>query len=140
MIRSIGKTNKEIAKELIEFIYPVHTNNDSYLGRVSIIDNKLLDNKSYRRYIAEVSFYGYYSDYDWVLFCSLFDRMIDLPKGFPMYCNDLKQILDNKYPTEFELAALQLNPYKYPQKKVEHHALCDAKWNLELYNFLNKND
>lgn len=37
---------------------------------------------------------GYYSDYDWVLFCSLFGRMIDLPKGFPMYCIDLKQTVD----------------------------------------------
>jgi len=41
-------------------------------------------------------FYGYYCDYDWVLFCSLFGRMIDLPKGFPMYCIDLKQTLDEK--------------------------------------------
>lgn len=41
-------------------------------------------------------FYGYYADYDWVLFCSLFGRMIDLPKGFPMYCRDLKQMLDEK--------------------------------------------
>ena len=41
-------------------------------------------------------FYGYYCDYDWVAFCSLFGRMIDLPKGFPMYCKDLKQLLDEK--------------------------------------------
>lgn len=43
-----------------------------------------------------IEVYGYYSDYDWVLFCSLFGRMIDLPKGFPMYCKDLKQILDER--------------------------------------------
>lgn len=41
-------------------------------------------------------FYGYYADYDWVTFCSLFGRMIDLPKEFPMYCRDLKQIFDQK--------------------------------------------
>lgn len=43
-----------------------------------------------------IEFYAYYADYDWVLFCSLFGRMIDLPKGFPMYCRDLKQMLDDK--------------------------------------------
>ena len=43
-----------------------------------------------------IEIYGYYADYDWVLICSLFGRMIDLPKGFPMYCRDLKQMLDEK--------------------------------------------
>lgn len=43
-----------------------------------------------------IEIYGYYADYDWVLFCSLFGRMIDLPKGFPMYCRDLKQIFDER--------------------------------------------
>src|SRR5690349_13344625 len=28
-------------------------------------------------------FWGYYSDYDWVVFCQLFGRMIDLPKDYP---------------------------------------------------------
>ena len=26
-------------------------------------------------------FWGYFADYDWVLFCWLFGRMVDLPKG-----------------------------------------------------------
>lgn len=41
----------------------------------------------------EPEFWAYYADYDWVAFCQLFGRMIDLPKGFPMYCNDFKQVL-----------------------------------------------
>lgn len=65
-----GKTNDEIRSELYNFIScPVGDT---------------------------VDFYGYYSDYDWVLFCSLFGTMIDLPKGFPMYCIDLKQTFDEK--------------------------------------------
>jgi hypothetical protein len=36
-------------------------------------------------------FWGYYADYDWVLFCQLFGAMVDLPKGFPMFCRDLIQ-------------------------------------------------
>lgn len=69
-------------------------------------------------------FWGYYSDYDWVVFCWLFGSMIDLPDGFPMYCKDLKQLLDDN-----NLDAL-------PEPKGEHNALIDAKWNKELYEYI----
>lgn len=36
--------------------------------------------------------WGYYADYDWVAFCQLFGTMMNLPKGFPMFCMDLKQL------------------------------------------------
>jgi len=42
-----------------------------------------------------IEFYGYYSAYDWVLFCQLWGRMVDLPKSFPHYCNDVKQFAKN---------------------------------------------
>lgn len=42
-------------------------------------------------------FYAYFADYDWVVLCSnIFGSMINLPKGWPMYCRDLKQVLDDK--------------------------------------------
>jgi hypothetical protein len=44
----------------------------------------------------DIHFYAYYADYDWVLLCTLFGTMMDLPKGFPRYCIDLKQMLDEK--------------------------------------------
>lgn len=93
--------------------------------------------------------YGYYADYDWVVFCSLFGTMMDLPKGFPMYCRDLKQIIDEKatkliveapYSTdnlEGALAAIKRKA-TYPKQENEHSALDDAKWNLALYDFLIK--
>lgn len=93
-------------------------------------------------------FYAYYADYDWVVFCSLFGRMIDLPTGFPMYCRDLKQIVDekvcskfinnpNKAVHTFDYALDWLkNTEGYPKQGNEHSALDDAKWNLELYKFL----
>lgn len=92
-----------------------------------------------------IEVYGYYSDYDWVLFCSLFGRMIDLPKGFPMYCIDLKQSLDEKVKElsparnsfEEQLKVIKALP-DYPKQENEHNALADAKWNYELYKFLNK--
>src|SRR5574338_756367 len=41
-----------------------------------------------------IEFWGYYSDYDWVVFCWIFGTMMELPNGYPMYCRDLKQLLD----------------------------------------------
>lgn len=59
-------------------------------------------------------FWGYYADYDWVAFCWLFGAMVDLPKGWPMYCRDLKQDADR--------LALRL-----PCSNDLHHALRDAQ-------------
>lgn len=70
-------------------------------------------------------FWGYYADYDWVVFCQLFGRMIDLPKGFPMYCRDIKQWADD------------LGSPRLPeQSTTEHHALADAQWNKGAWEFL----
>lgn len=68
-----------------------------------------------------------------------------------MYCIDLKQMLDdkarekildveNKYPNESRLeTSLKMikNHSAYPKQKDEHNALADAKWNYELFKFLN---
>lgn len=70
-------------------------------------------------------FWGYYADYDWVVFCQIFGTMMDLPKGWPMYCRDLKQLCDSLG-----------NPKLHAQSSTEHNALNDAKWNLAAYNFL----
>lgn len=62
-------------------------------------------------------FWAYYADYDWVALCQLYGRMIDLPKGWPKYCRDVKQLCD------------YLGKKKSPkQKSQEHNALEDAKW------------
>jgi hypothetical protein len=72
-------------------------------------------------------FYGYYADYDWVVFCWLFGRMIDLPKGFPMYCRDLKQMTDER---GLDKEWKRIN---CPDPEGEHNALIDALWNKQLY-------
>lgn len=71
-------------------------------------------------------FWGYYADYDWVVFCWLFGSMSDLPTGWPMYCRDLKQWCDD------------LGNPSLPECKHEHHAGHDAVWNREVYYFLKK--
>lgn len=70
-------------------------------------------------------FWGYYADYDWVVFCQLFGTMMDLPKGFPMYMRDIKQLCDDLG-----------NPKLPTEGKGEHNALCDAQWNKTAYEFL----
>lgn len=79
----------------------------------------------------EPEFYAYYASYDWVAFCWIFGRMIELPKGFPMYCKDLKQIMDEK---GLDKEWKRLN---CPDPEFEHNALIDAKWNFKLFTLLN---
>lgn len=137
LINRYGKTNKQIAKEIKEFV--------GY------------DLPEYHLNGNTPKFYGYFADYDWVAFCWLFGRMMDLPKGFPMYCIDLKQVLDEKvsklhrndFFTAFDFMNKDNNDItleeklkhikmhvSYPEQTNEHNALADAKWNRELYKFL----
>jgi hypothetical protein len=70
-------------------------------------------------------FWAYYADYDWVAFCQLFGTMMDLPKGWPYFCLDIKQLADSLG-----------NPKLPEQSTTEHHALEDARWNKQAYDFL----
>lgn len=76
---------------------------------------------------GEPEFWGYYADYDWVVFCQLFGKMIDLPKGYPFYCNDIKQ-----------LCVLLGNPDLPQLGKGEHSAINDARWNKSTHELLTK--
>lgn len=70
-------------------------------------------------------FWAYYADYDWVVLCQLYGRMLDLPTGWPMFCMDLKQ--------EIHIIG---NPKLPLQDDVEHHALADARWNFKVWKWL----
>lgn len=70
-------------------------------------------------------FWAYFGAYDWVALCQLFGRMIDLPNGWPMYVNDVKQ-----------LANARGDPRLPALGKDEHHALADARWTRESWRFL----
>lgn len=72
-------------------------------------------------------FWGYYADYDWVVFCWLFGNMVDLPPTFPRFCKDLKQTYEG-------LGAP--DGVKPPDPEDEHHALADAKWNFQFFTAL----
>jgi hypothetical protein len=69
--------------------------------------------------------WAYYGDYDWVVLCQLYGRMIDLPDGWPMFAMDVKQL------------AVSLNNPRLPkQESTEHHALADARWTRDAWQFL----
>lgn len=146
LINKYGKSNKHIAEEIKDFIsYKQFYKDTCQVGlyQDSFYDLRIEDLKQ-RNMLPQ--FYGYYSDYDWVVFCWLFGRMIDLPKGFPMYCIDLKQWKDqiikrayNRARNDFEKKIIldMDNMKDYPKQINEHNALDDARWNYELYKFLN---
>lgn len=97
-----------------------HLTGENVLDRVEM-------KKAVLRFIGNDApeFWGYYADYDWVVFCQLFGTMMDLPAGFPMYMRDIKQLCD------------ELGNPKLPETgKGEHHALADARWNKKAYEFL----
>lgn len=156
LIKWHGKSNDQIAAEIFNFVNPdlgFHIESysnapfrdpDSYLSKL-FKEHNVKEFKEH--FYAQPEFYAYYADYDWVLFCSLFGKMINLPPGFPMYCKDLKQMLDEVASTgiifvdgkpatlEQRIAKLK-HQEDYPQQYNEHNALADAKWNFQLYKFL----
>ena len=69
-------------------------------------------------------FWAYYADYDWVCFCRMWGKMIDLPEHFPRHCKDLKQLYDH----------LGRPPIARPPAPTEeHNALVDARWNRHFF-------
>ncbi|WP_418360154.1 hypothetical protein [Sphingobacterium detergens] len=139
LINKYGKFNKEIAQEIIDFCNPI----------TDVEDDK-------------IELYGYYADYDHVVFCWLFGSMINLPEGFPKFTYDLKQMINShfsyepdmidyiteveringKYPSKYLVEYVfsnveELKNHKdYPKQENEHLAISDARWNRDLYFFL----
>lgn len=100
-----------------------YENKTEAFGTISFIKSWLLD--FFDRDLS-LEFWGYFADYDWVIFCWIFGKMIDLPKGFPMYCRDLKQLLDES------------GKDRIPKPEGQHNALVDALWNRDLHLHLTK--
>lgn len=84
-----------------------------------------LDIKSFVLNTPNPELWAYYGAYDHVALCQLYGRMIDLPKGFPMYTNDLKS----------ELVRFG-SPWVPEQTEGAHNALSDAIWNKNIYDYL----
>ena len=71
-----------------------------------------------------VELWGYFSAYDHVALCWLFGEMVELPPGMPMMTRDLE-------------ASRQDIGINFPKMQSgEHDALEDAKWNRDMFYFL----
>lgn len=145
LIKTYGKHNSQIAKEILAFVYP----NGLYNTEACEAKDLVTPNCS----VSErPEFFAYYADYDWVVFCWLFGTMNDLPKGFPMYCRDLKHMLDDKanemstkiayesgnhtvWSIDEAIEVIKSNA-SYPPQLDSHIAIEDARWDLAFYKFL----
>lgn len=147
LILRYGKTNSEIAREIICFCGS-QVDKDIY-GDTNFY-RRSNDNWFITQKTDAPEFYADYCSYDWVVFCWLFGKMIDLPKGWPMYCNDIQQIKKQTFRkfmiSEMKSSSLveslrkfENNP-DYPKQDptTKHHALEDARYDRDLYNFLSK--
>lgn len=73
---------------------------------------------------ADPEFWAYYASYDWVLLCQLYGTMMQLPNTWPMYCNDLKQLMKMN----------KLDRDQFGDPVQEHDALSDAAWVKDCYD------
>lgn len=145
LLNKYGKSNKQISKEIFSFVnpdlgFPVEGYNNSELkegGRLyehfNVHDVVVIKGC----YYARPKFYGYYSSYDWVVFCWLFGVMMELPEGFPYLPIDLVQkskllqlFNSNNYPYE------QSTNFPLQKEGTLHNALEDARWCREFDKFL----
>lgn len=96
------KTRKQIAKDLLEFCVEIPCD-------------------------TTPEFWGYFADYDWVLFCQLWGTMMDLPAMFPNFCMDLKQSMKEHC----------IEKKQMPQQEgVAHNALEDARHMKVMHDFI----
>jgi len=79
--------------------------------------------------VAEV--WTYFGSYDWVVLCQLYGRMVDLPKGFPFWHHELKQLMEDCHLSLDDLPK---------QNGVKHHALADAAWVRDAYLWISDRD
>jgi hypothetical protein len=122
------RTKEEIALEVIRFVKApeLFFGNNSLETQEKAL-NILVHTEELIKFEPKEKpvFWGWYSDYDWVVFCQLFGTMTQLPPGLPMYCRDLKQECDRLG-----------NPSLPEQTEGKHNALLDARWNRDVASFL----
>lgn len=122
-VASTGWNSENVSDWLKENVLP-------YLGDVERLERDEIADQL-RDFVREdqgkVELVGYFADYDWVLFCQLFGTMLDLPKHFPKYCQDIKQMMDDRSIKKSDLPK---------QNEQEHNALADARHMKKMFEFI----
>jgi hypothetical protein len=118
--------DKWLMKNVMNSIEHVDIGNDFI-----ITDDRAMSRRQIRDGILEFvgwhspEWWAWFGAYDHIALCQIFGKMIDLPRGWPMYTNDLVQ------------AARMLKKYDLPKQKAgNHNALDDARFNWERYNYI----
>lgn len=124
LLNKYGKTNKQIAEEIKEFCKHGVLGIDEFAPNTLWPGGQLITRD-------KPEFYAYYADYDWVVFCWLFGKMIDLPRGFPMLAFDIQQLIYDNNIDKNELLK------DVPQLNC-HNSLEDALWNKNAHEWINK--
>lgn len=105
------KSRAQIRHELLRFIGTVEP--DAFHGFWGVSGDK------------SPEIWAYCGAYDWVVLCQLFGTMMDLPDGWPRFARDVKQLAE-------ELG----NPQLPAQARGHHHALHDARWTRQAWEYL----
>ena len=142
--KRVGKSNAQIAQEIISFVNPVNSFN-GVLENKEIVESQLAKSEKIRnefykhkvslidgRYYVQPEFWGYYCDYDWVLFCSLFGTMGELPKGFPKFCYDVQQLIKQHSISDEWVKG------NCPEPEIAHTAIGDALWIKLIHDKIKK--
>ncbi len=129
----LSKANEWLKENVVPKLWYIGKKTDS-VSLVGDIEGGFLSNAEIAEKLTkfvkgpDVEFWGYYSDYDWVVTCWLFGLMINLPENWPMYCNDLKQhMVQNKIERKI-----------LPENDNDHNALDDAIWIKNSYGIVSE--
>lgn len=115
--------NPWVQKNVLPYLHDVPAN---HVGPKDTLAQKI---ELFLCHDGNPKFWGYYSAYDWFLFCQLWGGMLLMPGRFPKVCYDLKQLADTFVPgVRFKNAC--------PPPVTLHNALIDARWNESLFNFI----
>jgi hypothetical protein len=72
-------------------------------------------------------FWAFFGTYDWYLITQLFGGFMNMPRHWPQYYMELMQL--------GKLTGITRDDWPLQVSK-SHMALDDAKWNLDVYNFI----
>ncbi|MHA1481933.1 MAG: hypothetical protein ACTSQA_00660 [Candidatus Heimdallarchaeaceae archaeon] len=92
-------------------------------GTVDFISNSIVDFTD-----SNPKFYGYFSNCDWITFCTLRGKITDCLKNWLMHCTNLKHLTNGEDEEGF----------KRPKDKYD--VLINAMWNKNFYTYLIKKE
>lgn len=121
-VNQIWKTKKQIAEAVLDFI-----KGSEYPHDYLTYEEKLA---LYLPPQNQPQFWGEWCSYDWVVFCQLFGTMMDLPKGFPMRCNDVIQYAETHLGIKSQFLPESM------ETEGNHNALLGAKTVRQRYYYL----